>query len=75
MFSPGGFNAAAENWAAFGLYQRLRLLGQLTRSYTGVTFDRRESGASGGRVERIDLAGLRRPGQGPARHSASAGRT
>ena len=64
MFSPGGFNAAAENWAAFGLYQRLRLLGQLTRSYTCVTFDRRESGASGGRVERITWRDYAAQGKG-----------
>jgi pimeloyl-ACP methyl ester carboxylesterase len=53
MFSPGGFNAVASNWASFSLYGRLRLLDHLTRAYTCVTFDRRESGASGGRVERI----------------------
>ena len=53
MFSPGGFNAVASNWTSFSLYGRLRLLGHLRRAYTCVTFDRRESGASGGRVERI----------------------
>ncbi len=68
MFSPGGFNAAAENWAAFGLYQRLRLLGQLTRSYTCVTFDRRESGASGGRVERITWRDYAAQGKGLLDH-------
>ena len=53
MFSPGGFNAVAANWTSFSLYARLRLLDHLTRDYTCITFDRRESGASGGRVERI----------------------
>jgi pimeloyl-ACP methyl ester carboxylesterase len=53
MFSPGGFNAALENWSSFGIYARLNLLEHLTRSYTCITFDRRESGQSGGRVERI----------------------
>jgi pimeloyl-ACP methyl ester carboxylesterase len=53
MFSPGGFNAALENWASFGIYARLRLLDHLTKKYTCITFDRRESGQSGGRVERI----------------------
>jgi pimeloyl-ACP methyl ester carboxylesterase len=53
MFSPGGFNAVASNWTSFSLYGRLGLLDHLTRAYTCVTFDRRESGASGGRVERI----------------------
>jgi pimeloyl-ACP methyl ester carboxylesterase len=53
MFSPGGFNAVAANWTSFSLYGRLRLFDHLTRAYTCVTFDRRESGASGGRLERI----------------------
>jgi pimeloyl-ACP methyl ester carboxylesterase len=53
MFSPGGFNAAVENWTSFGIYERLNLLDHLTRSYSCITFDRRESGQSGGRVERI----------------------
>jgi pimeloyl-ACP methyl ester carboxylesterase len=53
MFSPGGFNAAVENWVSFGIYARLNLLEHLTRKYTCITFDRRESGQSGGRVERI----------------------
>jgi pimeloyl-ACP methyl ester carboxylesterase len=53
MFSPGGFSATAANWTSFSLYARLGLLDHLTRAYTCVTFDRRESGGSGGRVERI----------------------
>jgi pimeloyl-ACP methyl ester carboxylesterase len=53
MFSPGGFNSRLENWTALGLYKSLRLLDHLTASYTCITFDRRESGQSGGRVERI----------------------
>jgi pimeloyl-ACP methyl ester carboxylesterase len=53
MFSPGGFNAAAENWVSFGIYSRLNLLDHLTQRYECITFDRRESGQSGGRVERI----------------------
>lgn len=53
MFSPGGFNATLENWTSFGVYSRLNLLDHLTRKYTCITFDRRESGQSGGRVERV----------------------
>ena len=68
MFSPGGFNAAAENWTAFGLYQRLRLLDHLTQAYTCITFDRRESGASGGRVERINWRDYAAQGQGLLDH-------
>jgi pimeloyl-ACP methyl ester carboxylesterase len=53
MFSPGGFNATVENWTSFGIYARLDLLPRLEQRYTCITFDKRESGRSGGRVERI----------------------
>jgi pimeloyl-ACP methyl ester carboxylesterase len=56
MFSPGGFGSTLEGWRTVGIYQRLRLLEHLTKSYTCVTFDRRESGGSGGRLERISWA-------------------
>ena len=56
MFSPGGFNSRLENWTSLGLYSRLRLLDHLTQKYTCITFDRRESGLSGGRLERITWA-------------------
>ena len=53
MFSPGGFDSTLEAWRTVGIYKRLNLLEHLSRSYTCITFDRRESGQSGGRVERI----------------------
>jgi pimeloyl-ACP methyl ester carboxylesterase len=53
LFSPGGFNAALENWRTFGIYRRLGLLDRLPARFTCVVFDKRESGRSGGRVERI----------------------
>lgn len=53
MFSPGGFSAELANWTSLGIYRRLRLLAHLPASCTCITFDRRESGQSGGRVERL----------------------
>jgi pimeloyl-ACP methyl ester carboxylesterase len=53
LFSPGGFNATIENWRTFGVYARLNLLERLAERYTCIAFDKRESGQSGGRVERI----------------------
>jgi pimeloyl-ACP methyl ester carboxylesterase len=53
MFSPGGFDSTLEAWRTVGIYKRLNLLEHLSRRYTCITFDRRESGQSGGRVERI----------------------
>jgi pimeloyl-ACP methyl ester carboxylesterase len=56
LFSPGGFNATLDNWTSFGIYERLNLLDHLSKEYTCITFDRREAGLSGGRVERITWA-------------------
>jgi pimeloyl-ACP methyl ester carboxylesterase len=68
MFSPGGFNAVLENWASFSLYRRLKLLDHLTKTYTCITFDRRESGGSGGRVERITWQDYAAQGKGLLDH-------
>lgn len=53
MFSPGGFDSSLENWTTFGRYQELGFIDALSPHYTCVVFDRRESGQSGGRVERL----------------------
>jgi pimeloyl-ACP methyl ester carboxylesterase len=53
LFSPGGFNGALENWWTFGIYERLRLVERLSERFTCIAFDKRESGESGGRVERL----------------------
>lgn len=53
MFSPGGFNATLETWSSLGAYARTKPLEHLSRSYTCIRFDRRETGQSGGRIERI----------------------
>jgi pimeloyl-ACP methyl ester carboxylesterase len=53
LFSPGGFNAQLENWQRFGIYERLRLVEALSQRFTCITFDKRESGEAGGRIERI----------------------
>jgi pimeloyl-ACP methyl ester carboxylesterase len=52
-FSPGGFNGQLENWWTFGIYERLRLVDHLSQSFMCIVFDKRESGESGGRLERI----------------------
>jgi pimeloyl-ACP methyl ester carboxylesterase len=53
MFSPGGFDSTLENWTTFGRYRDLGFVDALRDSYTCIVFDRRESGQSGGRVERL----------------------
>lgn len=53
MLSPGGFDARIEKWSELGQYARIMLLDHLPAYFTCVLFDRRESGDSGGRVEKI----------------------
>lgn len=53
MFSPGGFDATIDKWRTQGIYARIKPLDHLPKHYTCVVFDRRETGESGGRVERI----------------------
>jgi pimeloyl-ACP methyl ester carboxylesterase len=53
MFSPGGFDARIEKWTDLGVYARIKLLDHLPKHFTCITFDRRENGQSGGRVEKI----------------------
>jgi pimeloyl-ACP methyl ester carboxylesterase len=52
-FSPGGFNAQLENWWTFSIYGRLNLIDALSERFQCIVFDKRESGESGGRVERL----------------------
>jgi pimeloyl-ACP methyl ester carboxylesterase len=53
LFSPGGFDARLENWSELSGYAALELLPALAERYTCISFDRRESGQSGGRVQRL----------------------
>lgn len=68
MFSPGGFNATLEQWSSLGIYARTRPLEHLARHYTCIVFDRRETGQSGGRVERVGWADYVAQGKGLLEH-------
>jgi pimeloyl-ACP methyl ester carboxylesterase len=68
MFSPGGFDATLEKWRTQGVYARIKLLDHLPARYTCIVFDRRETGASGGRVERLTWHAYATQGQGLLDH-------
>jgi pimeloyl-ACP methyl ester carboxylesterase len=53
MLAPGGFDAHMEKWATAGVWKGMRPLDTLADDFTIVAYDRRESGQSGGRVERL----------------------
>jgi pimeloyl-ACP methyl ester carboxylesterase len=56
MYAPGGFDATLEKWTTLGSYEKVKLFGHLRTAYTCITFDRRECGESGGRIERLRWA-------------------
>ncbi len=64
MFSPGGFDATIDKWSTQSVYARIRLLDHLPKRYGCIVFDRRESGQSGGRVERLTWASYATQGKG-----------
>jgi pimeloyl-ACP methyl ester carboxylesterase len=64
MYAPGGFDATIEKWRTQGLYATIKLLDHLPKQYTCVVFDRRETGWSGGRVERVSWAHYAAQGKG-----------
>jgi pimeloyl-ACP methyl ester carboxylesterase len=68
MFSPGGFNATLEQWSSLGVYARTKPLEHLAKKYTCILFDRRETGQSGGRVERVTWADYVAQGKGLLDH-------
>jgi pimeloyl-ACP methyl ester carboxylesterase len=68
MYSPAGFDATLDKWTTQGVYARIRLLDHLPKKYTCIVFDRRETGQSGGRVERITWAHYVAQGKGLLEH-------
>ena len=68
MFSPGGFDATLDKWTTLGIYARVGILEQLSRKYRCIVFDRRETGLSGGRVERVTWSHYAAQGYGLLRH-------
>ena len=48
MLAPGGFDATMEKWSTAGVWKGMQPLDSLSREFTVVAYDRRESGASGG---------------------------
>ena len=68
MFSPGGFDATLDKWRTQGVYARIKLLDHLPRQFTCIAFDRRETGESGGRVERLTWLQYAAQGKGLLDH-------
>lgn len=57
MFAPGGFGAVMSRWTAAGgkrEWKEMDGLATLSRHFTTIAYDRREAGASGGRIEPLN---------------------
>lgn len=68
MFSPGGFDATLDKWRTQGIYARIKPVEHLSRRFTCLLFDRRETGESGGRVEHISWRHYVEQGKGLLDH-------
>jgi pimeloyl-ACP methyl ester carboxylesterase len=68
MFSPGGFDATVEKWSSLGVYARVKLLEHLPKKYLCIAYDRRETGQSGGRIERVAWRDFAAQGRGLLDH-------
>jgi pimeloyl-ACP methyl ester carboxylesterase len=68
MFSPGGFDATLDKWTTQSIYARIKPVDHLATRYSCVIFDRRETGESGGRVERITWTHYAEQGKGVLEH-------
>jgi pimeloyl-ACP methyl ester carboxylesterase len=68
MYSPGGFDATIEKWSTLGVYARIKLLDHLPAKYKCIAFDRRETGQSGGRIERVTWSHFVAQGKGLLDH-------
>jgi pimeloyl-ACP methyl ester carboxylesterase len=63
MCAPGGFDATIEKWRAASAWTGIDALKTLATDHTVVVYDRRESGNSGGRIERLSWASYTRQGK------------
>ena len=56
LFAPGGFDATMDKWLVASAWKDINALDALAEQHTLIIYDRRESGLSGGRVERLSWA-------------------
>lgn len=53
MFAPGGFDATIDKWLTTTAWKGMSALEKLSSEFQLVVYDRRETGRSGGRVEKL----------------------
>jgi pimeloyl-ACP methyl ester carboxylesterase len=60
MLAPGGFDATIDKWRVASAWQGMDAVAALSERHRVILYDRRESGQSGGRVERLHWSGYAR---------------
>jgi pimeloyl-ACP methyl ester carboxylesterase len=68
MLASGGFNSTIEGWTRGGVWKEMDAINALSQSFTCIAYDRRESGLSGGRVEKLTWELFARQGWGLLDH-------
>lgn len=68
MLAPGGFDATVEKWSTASAWKGSDLLNALSAQFTVIAYDRRESGNSDGRVERLSWGLFAEQGKGLLDH-------
>ncbi len=63
MCAPGGFDATIEKWRTATAWTGMDAIKALAADHTVILYDRRESGRSGGRVERLRWSSYTRHGK------------
>lgn len=53
MMAPGGFDASMDKWVTTNAWKGMNALEKLSSEFQIIIYDRRESGRSGGRVEKL----------------------
>lgn len=53
MMAPGGFDATIDKWLTTNAWKGINALEKLSSQFQLIVYDRRESGRSGGRVEKL----------------------
>jgi pimeloyl-ACP methyl ester carboxylesterase len=53
MLAPGGFDSTADKWLTASAWKEINALDKLSSKFQLIVYDRRESGKSSGRVEKL----------------------
>lgn len=68
MMAPSAFDASISRWRVIGVWKEMQPLETLTDRFQVIAYDRREAGASGGRIEPLTWEAYARHAKGMLDH-------